>query len=98
MGMLRVAWFRNTKLKVTHMRKATVHFRFEKLSDSFKHVVKPTSNKPAIINIIHAMPYLFLVWAKVHGFHPSPKAGGRQVEDRLNARQAVLPRTASGHV
>lgn len=46
-----MALFSNKKLKVILIKNPIVQGVFLKLSDSFKQVVKLTSNRPAIINI-----------------------------------------------
>jgi hypothetical protein len=40
-------------------KKAVLHFIFEKLFDNLRHVVKPTSKRPAIIKIIQFMINVF---------------------------------------
>lgn len=54
-GKVCVALFNRIKLKVMEIKKPMLHFTLVKLFESFKQVVKPTSKKPAIINIIQFM-------------------------------------------
>lgn len=41
-------------------KKAALHFIFEKLFDSLRQVVKPTSKRPAIIKIIQFIINVFV--------------------------------------
>ncbi|MNJ97242.1 hypothetical protein D3C87_149840 [compost metagenome] len=43
-----------------HTKKPALHLMFVKLFESFKQVVKPTSKKPAIINIIQLIIQIFV--------------------------------------
>lgn len=48
-GKVTVALFKNTKLIIAQIRNPSPHFKFAKLLDNFKQVVKPISKHPAII-------------------------------------------------
>ncbi len=56
-GKVWLALLSRKKLKEMAIKKPMLHFKFVKLFDNFKQVVKPTSNNPAIINIIQ---FIFL--------------------------------------
>ncbi len=51
-GKVCEALFRSRKLKVMQMKNPILHFTWVKLFESFKHVVKPTSKRPAMIKMI----------------------------------------------
>ena len=53
-----MALFNDKKLKVIDIKKRAEQGRLVKLLDSFRQVVNATSNKPAIIRIIHAILFL----------------------------------------
>jgi len=54
-GKVCEALFNSIKLRAMHIKKPMLHFKLLKLFESFKHVVKPTSKRPAIIKIIQFM-------------------------------------------
>ncbi|MNT41868.1 hypothetical protein D3C72_1782510 [compost metagenome] len=59
MGNVCVALFNKAKLSEMQIKNAALHFRFEKLFDNFKQVVKPTSKRPATIKIIQFIINVF---------------------------------------
>src|SRR5688572_25449998 len=54
-GIVCMALFSRKKLIEMQIKKPTLHFQLLKLSESFRQVVKPTSNSPAIMRISQAI-------------------------------------------
>jgi hypothetical protein len=54
-GRVCTALLSRMKLRVMQIKNPILHFKFEKLLESLRQVVKPTSNKPPAIKYIQAI-------------------------------------------